>query len=99
MPLTNCPDCGKQVSPAALSCPGCGRPMRQVAATQQVSAGGGTCPHCGANAVGKVRGLQGGGEVLLATFLILACLIPGIIYYVCMESVPYCSGCGRRVWK
>jgi hypothetical protein len=29
----------------------------------------------------------------------LAFLIPGIIYYIYMESVPYCSGCGRRVWK
>ena len=24
-------------------------------------------------------------------------IIPGIIYYIYMESVPYCSGCGRRV--
>lgn len=99
MPLINCPDCGKEVSPAAPSCPGCGRPMKQVAPTLPGSSGGRACPHCGANAVGKVRGLQGGGEVLLAILLFFACLIPAIIYYVYMESVPYCSGCGRRVWK
>jgi hypothetical protein len=49
--------------------------------------------------VGKVRGLQGVGEVLTAAILVVALLIPGIIYYIYMESVPYCSGCGRRVWK
>lgn len=27
MPLTSCPDCGKQVSTEAVACPGCGRPV------------------------------------------------------------------------
>lgn len=26
MPLTKCPDCGKEVSPTARACPHCGRP-------------------------------------------------------------------------
>ncbi len=59
--------------------------------------GGRACPHCGSNQVGKVRGLQGVGEVFTAVILLFLCLIPGIVYYIYMESVPYCSGCGRRV--
>jgi hypothetical protein len=59
--------------------------------------GGRACPHCGSHQVGKVRGLQGIGEVFVAVILFFLCLIPGIIYYIYMESVPYCSGCGRRV--
>jgi len=61
------------------------------------SVGGRACPYCGSHSVGKVRGLQGVGEVFLALILFFLCLIPGIIYYIYMESVPYCSGCGRRV--
>lgn len=38
MPLIECPDCGKQVSDAAVSCPQCGRPIApaQAAAPQAV---------------------------------------------------------------
>jgi hypothetical protein len=28
MPLTKCPDCGKEVSQEAWACPGCGKPLR-----------------------------------------------------------------------
>ena len=31
MPLTNCPECGRQVSTAAEACPQCGHPMRYAA--------------------------------------------------------------------
>jgi len=48
-----------------------------------------TCPHCGSHSVGKVRGLQGIGEVFICIILVLLFLIPGIIYYIYMESVPY----------
>ena len=99
MPLINCPDCQKQVSSEAPACPSCGRPLKQAVTAAAAASGGRLCPYCGAHAVGKVRGLQGVGEVLLAVILIVACLIPGIIYYIYMESVPYCSGCGRRIWK
>ena len=30
MALTTCPDCGKQISTAAATCVGCGRPMRET---------------------------------------------------------------------
>ena len=95
MALVDCPDCGRRISPEAPSCPGCGRPMKRAS----VRASGGMCPHCGAYAVGKVRGLQGISEVAIAFGLCLLLLIPGIVYYVYMESIPYCSGCGRRVPK
>jgi hypothetical protein len=28
VPLTKCPDCGREVSQEAWSCPGCGKPFR-----------------------------------------------------------------------
>ena len=59
--------------------------------------GGAVCPHCGSQQVGKVRGLQGFGEVMICIILVFLGIVPGIIYYIYMESVPYCSGCGRRV--
>jgi len=98
MPLIDCPDCGKKVSSEAPTCPGCGRPLK-TPQVQPLVVGARKCPHCGADGVGKVRGLQGGGEVLIAIVLFFLFIIPGIIYYIYMESVPYCSGCGRRVWK
>src|SRR5262245_58248788 len=99
MPLISCPDCGKQVSSEAPTCPSCGRPIKQSSPSAPAVSGARVCRYCGAQSVGKLRGLQGVGEVFLAIILFLAFLIPGIIYYIYMESVPYCSGCGRRVWK
>ena len=72
-------------------------PSGSAASTSIVVGVGRICPHCGSHHVGKVRGLQGIGEVFAAVILFFLCLIPGIIYYIYMESVPYCSGCGRRV--
>lgn len=98
MPLVACPDCGKQVSTEAAACPGCGRPMKALP-SHRVGAPGRACPYCGAHTVGKVRGLQGVLEVLMAMVLFAAFIIPGLAYYIYLGSVPYCSGCGRRVWK
>jgi len=101
MALIDCPDCQKPVSSEAPSCPNCGRPIKQtnvsVPTTATAQGGGRGCPHCGSPSVGKVRGLQGIGEVILGAILIIAGIIPGIIYYAYIESVPYCTGCGRRV--
>src|SRR3990167_10843228 len=96
MALTKCNDCGRDVSTSAAACPNCGCPI-QGAPVQSQSHTGSTCPHCGSHSVGKVRGLQGIGEVFIAIILFFLCIIPGIIYYIYMESVPYCSGWGRRV--
>lgn len=35
MSLTNCPDCGRQVSTSAAACPNCGRPIAPPANSQQ----------------------------------------------------------------
>ncbi len=74
MPLINCPDCGKQVSSEAPTCLGCGRPIKQTIFQAPAILGAGLCPYCKAQAVGKVRGLQGIGEVCIAAILVLAFL-------------------------
>jgi DNA-directed RNA polymerase subunit RPC12/RpoP len=88
------------VSSEAPACPNCGRPLKNIPAQAVQDGGHGpsrACPYCGAWAVGKVRGLQGGGEVFLGMLLFCLCIVPCVIYYVYMESIPYCAGCGRRV--
>jgi len=40
MGLVQCPDCGKDVSTEAASCPGCGRPMRPAQAPEPAPVGG-----------------------------------------------------------
>lgn len=95
MAVVNCPDCGREISDAAPACVGCGRPMTTPVA-QPASAVGPVCKRCGSDRVGKVRGLQGVGELAIFLVLFVLGVIPGIIYYVWQESVPYCSGCGRR---
>ena len=82
----------------ASICPECGRPIKTSAAQPSI-AGGRRCPYCKACSVGKARGLQGIGEVSLVILLFCMGILPGIIYYVYIESVPYCSSCGRRVRK
>lgn len=95
MPLIQCPDCGKKVSNAAPACPHCGRPLaiqQQFAKKKDRK-----CRHCGSDQVGKVRGLQGFKEIIIFLILFLCGIIPGIIYYIWIESVPYCLGCGKRI--
>lgn len=55
------------------------------------------CPFCDGTSVARVRGLQGFREVILAVALTLCLVVPGVLYYIWIESIPYCSGCGRRV--
>jgi NADH pyrophosphatase NudC (nudix superfamily) len=57
------------------------------------------CPHCGSHSVGKARGLQGIREVLTALVLMFPLVVPGLVYYIWQESVPYCAGCGHRVYR
>jgi len=42
------------------------------------------------------RGLHG-VEVLIMLFLFLFGIIPGIIYYIIIESRPICNKCGKRL--
>jgi hypothetical protein len=95
--LVACPDCGASISSRAEACPHCGCPMAKPPVQRaQVQSGRRACPYCGSYQVGRVRGLQGLGEVITFIVLFFLCVLPGVIYYIYMESVPYCSGCGRR---
>jgi predicted RNA-binding Zn-ribbon protein involved in translation (DUF1610 family) len=55
-----------------------------------------TCRHCGSHTIRKIRGLRSIGEVCICIVLVFLFLIPGIIFYIYVESLPYCSACGRR---
>lgn len=55
------------------------------------------CHFCGGSSVARTRGLQGFREVMIAAVLTLCLVVPGVVYYIWIESIPYCSGCGRRV--
>lgn len=97
MALTTCPDCEHQISTSAAACPQCGRPMQSA---KPEGAAGDGCPHCGStHSVARVAGLHGGSEVLICVLLVFFFLIPGVIYYIVQEAVPYCASCGRRVTK
>lgn len=51
MPLTNCPECGRQISTEAEACPQCGHPMRSVAPKQA----GPKCYSCSAPATTRCQ--------------------------------------------
>ena len=51
MAMINCPECQRQVSDQATSCPGCGHPLKTAPA---VSRGGGGVAQTVAPVVGKV---------------------------------------------
>jgi hypothetical protein len=99
MSLVQCPDCGRKVSERASACPECGCPLGRSVPPPLPAHQGRVCPYCGGSGVGKARGLQGFAEVFLGFVLTFLFLIPGVIYYIYMESVPYCASCGRRVWS
>lgn len=90
MALTTCPDCAREVSTDAASCPGCGRPMR--------AADKPTCPKCGHQSVENVDGLKG-FENVVAICLLLVFIIPGIAYYFDRTRLSWCSSCHHRVPK
>ena len=58
---------------------------------------GALCPACGTALLPRGRGIHGFSEVLGCVFLLLLYLIPGIIYYIWLESKPYCPNCKRRI--
>jgi hypothetical protein len=78
-PFIECPDCGRQISARAPSCLHCGCPLDNSTTSKETGTTSRVCPHCRGIGVGKVRGI-----VLTCLFL-----IPGIIYYIYMESVPF----------
>ena len=91
-----CPGCGHEVADPVPTCPRCGSLIAQKHPKPgDVQSPG--CPNCGAHTVGKVRGLHGVKEVMIAVVLLLCFIVPGIIYYIHMKGVLYCTSCGRRL--
>lgn len=48
--LISCPECGKEISDRAPTCPYCGSPIRspdESSSINQATSVGGACPHCG----------------------------------------------------
>jgi|APSaa5957512622_1039677.scaffolds.fasta_scaffold375021_1 hypothetical protein len=81
-----CPECDHETSREATLCPNCGRGVAK-------------CPHCGARNVGRFHGLYGAREVIVTIVLLLLYVVPGIIYYIYIETVPFCPDCRKRVWR
>lgn len=57
MALTQCPDCGKQMSDRTPACPNCGRPNASSPVAQQT---GTKCPKCGKMVTPVVTNVGGG---------------------------------------
>lgn len=47
MALITCPECGKQISDKAASCPGCGCPASEFAGFEETEKEDAICPFCG----------------------------------------------------
>lgn len=88
--LRPCPDCGKEVSLSALTCPQCGHPF--------AVAGAQVCPYCHKPTARKVQGVFG-SESLKAILLLCLGIVPGAIYYFDVTRYPYCTTCKRRIRK
>ncbi len=57
MALINCPECGKEISDKALSCPNCGNPMNQQLQQEEYLC----CPKCGSRELhAEHKGFSGG---------------------------------------
>lgn len=108
MPLIPCPTCGRQVSPQAPQCPGCGHP---VAATFAAAAPAPRfrgppieCAHCGGQLTkGKDAKNEGSGCLLAVVGLLLTPFIIGIpilIWGLHMagkrEGFWQCQRCGAK---
>lgn len=54
------------------------------------------CRYCGGrDGFHRERGVHG-IEILIFLLLFLCLVVPGIIYYVIMDSKPVCDHCGAR---
>ena len=57
MALIQCPECGKEISDKALTCPSCGCPIK--AEEPKAVSEGWDCPNCGAHNTGNFCGKCG----------------------------------------
>lgn len=83
MALTNCPECGREISDKATACPGCGAPVVAIASGTSSS----SAPERAAAipTLGIVAVVLGLGAVIMpyfaAAFLVPAAIICGLIAY------------------
>jgi len=75
MPLKSCPDCGAQVSDAAIVCPQCGFPLRRDALAAATAGAAGRPASSSSNRVGILVGAAAAGFSLLFVGGILAALV------------------------
>jgi uncharacterized membrane protein YdbT with pleckstrin-like domain len=85
MPLTTCPDCGRELSTAAPACPHCGRPNAPVMAAPQMSA----APTAAAEQTlwrGSPSWLLLLGKLIL--LIVAAIVLPGIAFWADRRFLP-----------
>jgi hypothetical protein len=79
MALINCPECGKQVSTEAQTCPGCGYPIAEkLAQTESAPSTGGTLPGTHTQVLAEIRASWWGYFWHLFFFWLI---VPPIIAY------------------
>lgn len=92
MPLQPCPDCGRDVSTEALSCPQCGRPMKrsQSAEFESVDPVTGTMLP-GAGTASSTPGNQKSANTAV---IFIAVVIGAILLLVVVSA--FCNGMAER---
>src|SRR6266403_2723696 len=97
MPLTKCPECSREVSSHATSCPHCGFPLAAAPtriAPQNLGPGDIICPNPQCGYVGPPK-KEARGSLLVAILLCFLFLLPGLIYMIAMSGYNYvCPRCG-----
>ena len=100
MALTKCPECSREVSSQAGSCPHCGFPLAatpKAIEPQKLEPGDIICPnpHCGY--IGPPK-KEARGSMIVAILLFFLFVLPGLIYMVVMSRYNYvCPRCGVHI--
>lgn len=107
-----CQNCGAQVDLEDSFCEKCGFDLKAEEVEEEQIEGEtiveevaktsyelDECPYCSANSVKQVGGIQSFGEFATFFILIILLIIPGILYYIEVQKIPYCTNCHRRVHK
>ena len=89
--LISCPACGRDLSPAAVMCPGCGHPMRKGIETVPTTMPKKTkheiaCPTCGSTNVIKIPG----------TYKAASAVMWGLFSMGTLTKTFKCNNCGYR---
>lgn len=104
MALITCPECPRDVSDQAASCPGCGHPLQRAAPPQKHAGPPDNCSHCGGKLKkGAEAKSEGIGCLILIIGLVLTPIligIPIIIYGIHLmskrEGFWRCKNCGAK---